>query len=55
MGLNYYVEKAKVVDTLVTNAGKPNEVWHALDGILPYSTIKEFLKAVADSRPPAPS
>ena len=48
MGLNYDDEKAKVVDTLVTNAGKPNEVWHARDGILPYSTIKEFLKAVAE-------
>ena len=48
MGLNYDVEKAKIVDTLVTNAGKPNEVWHSRDGILPYPTIKEFLKAVAE-------
>jgi len=34
----------------VTNAGRPNEIWHARDGILPYPTIKEFLKAVAEFR-----
>src|SRR6516162_254687 len=50
MGLNYEAEKAKTVDTLVTNAGRPNEIWHARDGILPYPTIKEFLKAVAEFR-----
>ena len=32
MGLDYEAEKAKVVDTLVTNAGRPNEIWHARDG-----------------------
>jgi len=50
MGLNYEAEKTKVVDTLVTNAGRPNEIWHARDGILSYPTMKEFLKAVAEFR-----
>jgi NitT/TauT family transport system substrate-binding protein len=50
MGLDYEAEKAKIVDTLVTNAGRPNEIWHARDGILPYPTLKEFLKAVAEFR-----
>jgi len=48
MGVNYEAEKAKVVDTLVTNAGRPNEIWHARDGMLSYPTMKEFLKAVAE-------
>jgi NitT/TauT family transport system substrate-binding protein len=48
MGLDYEVEKAKVVDTLVTNAGRPSEIWHARDGILTYPTLKEFLKAVGE-------
>jgi sulfonate transport system substrate-binding protein len=50
MGVNYEAEKAKIVDTLVTNAGRPNEIWHARDGILSYPTLKEFLKAVAEFR-----
>jgi NitT/TauT family transport system substrate-binding protein len=48
LGLDYEAEKAKLVDTLVTNAGRPNEIWHARDGILSYPTSKQFLKAVAD-------
>jgi NitT/TauT family transport system substrate-binding protein len=48
--LDYEAEKTKVVDTLVTNAGRPNEVWHARDGILSYPTLKQFLKAVAEFR-----
>ena len=48
LGLDYEAEKAKVVDTLVTNAGRPNEIWHARDGILSYPTMKAFLKAVAE-------
>jgi len=50
MGIDYEAAKAKVVDTLVTNAGRPNEIWHARDGILSYPTLKEFLKAVAEFR-----
>jgi len=50
MGLDYESEKAKMVDTLVTNAGRPMEIWHARDGILSYPTIKEFLKGVAEFR-----
>jgi NitT/TauT family transport system substrate-binding protein len=50
MGVDYEAEKAKIVDTLVTNAGRPNEIWHARDGILSYPTLKEFLKAVAEFR-----
>ncbi len=48
MKLDYEAEKAKVIDTLVTNAGRPNEVWHARDGIISYPTMKAFLKAVAE-------
>jgi NitT/TauT family transport system substrate-binding protein len=48
MGLNYEAEKAKLVDTLVTNAGRPDEIWHSRDGILSYPTTKQFLKAVAE-------
>jgi NitT/TauT family transport system substrate-binding protein len=48
MGLDYEAEKAKVVDTLVTNAGRPKEIWHARDGILTYPTMRQFLKAVAE-------
>ena len=50
MGLNYEAEKAKTVDTLVTNAGRPYEIWDARDGILSYPTIRAFLKAVAEFR-----
>ena len=50
MKLDYEAEKAKIVDTLVTNVGRPNEIWHARDGILSYPTMKEFLKAVAEFR-----
>jgi NitT/TauT family transport system substrate-binding protein len=48
MGLDYEAEKAKIVDTLVTNVGRPDEIWHARDGILSYKTTQEFLKAVAE-------
>src|SRR6185295_17759561 len=48
MGLNYEADKAKVVDTLVSNAGRPLEIWHARDGIIAYPTLKQFLKAVAE-------
>ena len=48
MGVDYEAEKARVVDTLVTNSGRPNEIWHARDGILSYGTLRQFLKAVAE-------
>ena len=48
MKLDYEAEKAKMVDTLVTNAGRPLEIWHARDGIIQYPTLKAFLKAVAE-------
>jgi NitT/TauT family transport system substrate-binding protein len=48
MKLDYDAEKAKTVDTLVTNASRPLEIWHARDGIIQYPTIKAFLKAVAE-------
>src|SRR5262249_40411041 len=48
MKLDYEAEKAKIVDTLVTNSGRPSEVWHARDGIIAYPTLKNFLKAVAE-------
>jgi NitT/TauT family transport system substrate-binding protein len=48
MKLDYAAEKAKVIDTLVTNSGRPLEIWHARDGIIQYPTMKAFLKAVAE-------
>ena len=48
LGLNYEAEKAKMVDTLVTNVGRPSEIWHSRDGLLPYPTTRALLKAVAD-------
>jgi NitT/TauT family transport system substrate-binding protein len=48
MKLDYEAQKAKVIDTLVTNAGRPLEIWHARDGIMQYPTGKAFLKAVAE-------
>ncbi len=48
MKLDYDAERAKIVDTLVTNASRPLEIWHAREGIIQYSTIKAFLKAVAE-------
>jgi sulfonate transport system substrate-binding protein len=48
MKLDYEAEKARIVDTLVTNAGRPSEVWHARDGIISYPTLKDFLKAVGE-------
>jgi NitT/TauT family transport system substrate-binding protein len=50
LGLDYEAEKAVVVDPAEANAGLPNEIWHARDGILTYETIPAFLKAVAEYR-----
>ena len=47
LGLDYAAARARVVDPATANAGLPNEIWHARDGILTYPTLKEFLKAVA--------
>jgi NitT/TauT family transport system substrate-binding protein len=46
--LDYDAEKAKVVDPVKANAGRPMEIWHARDGIKTYPTMAEFLKAVAN-------
>jgi NitT/TauT family transport system substrate-binding protein len=48
MGLDYAAEKAKMVDPLKANAGRPMEIWHARDGISTYPDMKAFLKAVAE-------
>jgi sulfonate transport system substrate-binding protein len=48
MGLDYAAEKAKVVDPLQANAGRPMEIWHARDGISTYPDMKAFLKTVAE-------
>lgn len=47
LGLDYAAQQAKIVDPKVANQGMPMEIWHARDGIKDYSTIAEFLKAVA--------
>lgn len=45
--LDYEAEKAKIVDPVKANAGRPMEIWHAREGIKSYPTMAEFLKAVA--------
>ncbi len=50
MGVDYEADKAVVVDPKVANAGLPNEIWHARDGIKEYKTLPEFLAAVASFR-----
>jgi NitT/TauT family transport system substrate-binding protein len=47
LGVDYAAQEAKIVDPKVANQGMPMEIWHARDGIKDYSTIAEFLKAVA--------
>jgi NitT/TauT family transport system substrate-binding protein len=48
MKLDYEADKAKTIDTLVTNAGRPLEIWHARDGIIQFPSLKAFLKGVAE-------
>jgi NitT/TauT family transport system substrate-binding protein len=50
LGVDYEKTKAVVVDPAVANAGLPNEVWHARDGIKAYATLPEFLGAIAKFR-----
>ncbi len=45
--LAYAAESAKLVDPLIANRGRPDEIWHARDGIISYPTVADFLKAVA--------
>ncbi len=47
MGLDYAADKAEVVDPEAANAGLPNEIWHAREGISTYATLTEFLQAVS--------
>jgi len=47
LGVDYEKEKASTVDPVKANAGLPLEIWHARDGIISYSTLPEFLAAVA--------
>jgi NitT/TauT family transport system substrate-binding protein len=47
MGLDYAAQRAVTVDPVAANQGLPNEVWHARDGIMRFSTLKEFLASVA--------
>ena len=50
MGVDYDKDKAAVVNPVEANAGLPNEVWHARDGIKAYATLPEFLGAIASFR-----
>ena len=45
--LDYAAESAKLVDPAIANRGRPDEIWHARDGIISYATVGDFLKAVA--------
>ena len=50
MGVDYDKDKAAVVNPVEANAGLPNEIWHARDGIKAYATLPEFLGAIASFR-----
>ncbi len=50
LGKDYEKDKATVVDPVKANAGLPNEIWHARDGISTYADMPSFLKAVAKFR-----
>ncbi|MEQ9171432.1 MAG: ABC transporter substrate-binding protein [Rhodospirillales bacterium] len=50
LGVDYDKDKAAVVNPVEANAGLPNEVWHARDGIKAYATLPEFLGAIASFR-----
>jgi NitT/TauT family transport system substrate-binding protein len=45
--IDYEAQSANIVDPLIANRGRPNEIWHARDGIITYPKIADFLKAVA--------
>ncbi|HEX4110972.1 MAG TPA: ABC transporter substrate-binding protein [Stellaceae bacterium] len=45
--LDYAKQSAEIVDPLVANRGRPDEIWHARDGIIDYPKTADFLKAVA--------
>lgn len=50
LGKDYSKEKADMVDPAIANAKRPNEIWHARDGISTYPDMKTFLSAVAKFR-----
>lgn len=45
--LDYAAESAKLVDPLIANRGRPDEIWHARNGIISYAKVSDFLRAVA--------
>jgi NitT/TauT family transport system substrate-binding protein len=45
--LDYAAQSAEIVDPLTANRGRPDEIWHARDGIIAYPSTSEFLKAAA--------
>ncbi|MDR0673735.1 MAG: ABC transporter substrate-binding protein [Zoogloeaceae bacterium] len=50
LGVDYNVEKARLVDPKVANVNLPGEIWHARDGISTYAKTADLLKAVAAAR-----
>lgn len=47
LGLDYTAELNTVVDPVEANAGLPNQIWHARDGVSDYADHDSFLEAVA--------
>jgi NitT/TauT family transport system substrate-binding protein len=47
MGVDYEADKASIVDPAIANKGLPMEVWHPRDGVSSYTTMPDFLAAVA--------
>lgn len=50
LGKDYEAEKVSIVDPIKANAGLPNEVWHARDGISAYKDLGGFLRAISKFR-----
>ena len=48
LGVDYEADKAAVVDPAAANVGLPMEIWHSRDGVSAYTSLPEFLKAMAE-------
>jgi len=48
MGVDYMADKATMVDPAVANAGLPAQIWHSRDGVSSYTSMPDFLGAMAE-------
>ena len=50
LGIDYMADKAALVDPVEANKGLPMEIWHSRDGVAQFSSMPDFLKAMAEIR-----